>query len=59
MSTIKEGYIINSLEPIELKGIETISNQMKYSVCRILRAGNYGTGFFVNCLINQNFYHSY
>ena len=46
MSTIKEGYIINSLEPIELKGIETISNQMKYSVCRILRAGNCGTGFF-------------
>ena len=46
MSTIKEGYIINSLDPIDLKGIDIISKQMKYSVCKILRAGILGTGFF-------------
>ena len=46
MSTIKEGYIKNSLEPITLDGLDTIADQMKHSVCRILRTGNFGTGFF-------------
>ena len=46
MSTIKEGYIRKSLDPINLMGIDKITKQMKYSVCRILRPGKYGTGFF-------------
>ena len=46
MSTIKEGYIIDSIIPISLEGINTIYNQMKFSVCRILKVGDYGTGFF-------------
>lgn len=54
MSTIKEGYIINSLDPIDLDGIDTISKQMKYSVCLILRPGNYGTGFFCKLRYNSN-----
>ena len=42
---VKEKSIINSPEPISLKGIEKIIEQMKNnSICRI---NDKGTGFFV------------
>ena len=56
MSTLQEGYILNSLKPISLEGINIIYNQMKYSVFRILRLGHMEQDFFANYLISQNYY---
>ena len=45
---IKEGYIKDSVIPVSLEGTNKIMNQMKYSVCKIYKSGENGTGFFCN-----------
>ena len=46
--TILEGYFKNSVKPVSLEGTNIILNQMKFSVCKILKVEVNGTGFFCN-----------
>ena len=47
-STILEEYIKNSVKPISLEGMSKITEQMKYSICKIYKIGSTGTGFLCN-----------
>ena len=47
-STILEEYIKNSVKPISLEGMCKITEQMKYSICKIYKIGSTGTGFLCN-----------
>ena len=49
---IEEGEIKGAIEPATMRQIETILNQMKRSVCKILEP-KYATGFFCNIEINN------
>ena len=49
---IEEGEINGAIEPATMRQIETILNQMKKSVCKILEP-KYATGFFCNIEINN------
>ena len=44
-STILEEYIKNSVKPISLEGMSKITEQMKYSICKIYKIGVNGTRF--------------
>ena len=48
----EEGEIKGAIEPATMRQIETILNQMKRSVCKILEP-KYATGFFCNIEINN------
>ena len=45
---IKEGFMKDSVIPVSMEGINKIMNQMKFSVCKIHKIGENGTGFFCN-----------
>ena len=49
---IEEGEIKGAIEPATMRQMETILNQMKKSVCKILEP-KYGTGFFCKLEINS------
>jgi len=50
---ILEGYTRNSVNPIPLEGMIKITEQMKYSVCKIYKIGANGTGFLCNMPYNS------
>ena len=52
-STILEGYIRNSAKPVSLEGMIKITEQMKFSVCKIYKIGTNGTGFLCNLPYNS------
>ena len=52
-STILEGYIRNSAQPVSLEGMIEITEQMKFSVCKIYKIGANGTGFLCNLPYNS------
>jgi len=56
-STILEGNIKNSIKPVSLKGMDKITEQMKYSICKIykiFKTGRTGTGTGFLCYLPYN-----
>ena len=52
-STILEGYTKYYIKPVSLEGIDKITKQMQYSICKIYKTGGTGTGFLCNLPYNS------
>ena len=53
-NTHLEKHVKNSTNPISLKGMDNITEQMKYSICKIHKEGITGTGFLCNLPYKSN-----
>ena len=53
-NTNLEKHVKNSTKPISLKGMNNITEQMKYSICKIHKEGISGTGFLCNLPYKSN-----